>query len=85
MAGSTESRTGNLIRLLPLPGESLGAAETMTRSQLISLPEKEMSDLSMFLFPHLLTVAKEREPGSEYSNKPVRCRIHGRRVLGPSA
>ena len=34
--------------------------------------------------PTLLTVAKEREPGSEYSNNPVRCRIHGRSVLGPS-
>ncbi|CAI9174327.1 unnamed protein product [Rangifer tarandus platyrhynchus] len=42
----------------------------MTRSQLSSLPEKETSDLSTFLFPHLLTVAKAHEPGSEYSNNP---------------
>lgn len=82
MAGSTESGTRNVIRLPS--GESLGAAETMTRSQLSSLFKKEMSDLSTFLFPHLLTVAKECKPGSEYNNNPVRCTIHGRSVLGPS-
>ena len=82
MAGSTESSTRNLIR--PPSGESRGAAETMTRSQVSSLPKKEMSGLSTFLFPDLLTVAKEREPGTEYNNNPVRCTIHGRSVLGPS-
>ena len=51
------------------PQGSLGASETITRSQLASLLKKEISNLRMYLFPHVFVMAEERESGSGCGKK----------------